>query len=122
MMRFDPVHDWRELAAVCEDRTDRFDRTVVRRRTGAAREANALLDGLLRCGPEQRLPVGILRGARVDFDETAGAPVGVQQNLRHAGINGWDLTSPVIAGHTYRVTLTDGSSTIEYRTTPVDCP
>ena len=56
------------------------------------------------------------------FDETAGAPVGVQQNLRYAGINGWDLTSPVIAGHTYRVTLSDGTSTIEYRTTPVDCP
>lgn len=55
------------------------------------------------------------------FDETAMRAVTVRQNLRYAGINGWDLGEPVVAGHTYRVTLTDGAATITYRTTPVQC-
>ena len=56
------------------------------------------------------------------FDETANAAVTVSQNLMYAGINGFDLQQQVVAGHTYKVTLSDGASTVEYRTTPVSCP
>lgn len=55
------------------------------------------------------------------FDETAGTDVVVKQNLKYAGINGFDLMTPIVTDHTYRVTLSDGSTTVEYRTTPVAC-
>jgi hypothetical protein len=55
------------------------------------------------------------------FDETTNAAVPVRQQLKYAGINSWDLMSPPLADHTYRVTLTDGTATLTYRVTPVQC-
>ena len=64
------------------------------------------------------LPIGVT----TVFDETANVAMTVSQNLEYAGINGFDVKDPIVAGHTYRVTLTDGTNKIEYRTKPVMCP
>lgn len=56
------------------------------------------------------------------FDETAGQSVMVSQNLKYAGINGFDIQQQITVNHTYHVVLTDGTTTVEYRTTPVMCP